>query len=251
MRFPTRSDYVAFFIGRGLVRDEGDLTARRPDLVCDALLNWLRHSASGCRFATQLAVKRDAARWLTAAFPSRRPDQEFRRDVAAVVQDWPDIELVLMAFPWVSTTNDLVFLINQMALCDGWWWEEPPAVDQHDDVLVGLRWDLPSEKSTSWALGFAPFDFMPFTRRAPWTAIVLRPRDAPPENRPTEGLAPVHLAQVPHFFGERGRFEGEIWNSTKELRRALLGGELEAAAKARVTFNLPSKYRPALAPPGR
>lgn len=250
LRVPCRQDFVDYYVARGDVADEGELVRERPDLVHEAILNWVQHSATGCRFATHLAVRRQQAGWLPVTVSQRLEDKDFHRTITAVIRDTPGVELTLLAFPWVETPEDLVELIRQMASCPGWWWEEAPAGATHDGVLVGLRWALPSGKSASWALGLAPFDFMPFTRRAPWTSIVLRPQD-PAQQAPKEGLAPVHLAQVPHFLGDRGRYKGEVWTSTERLRSALLAGELEAAAKARVTFNVPSMYRSQLPPAGR
>jgi len=244
-RFPERSDLVTSLVEQGLVADEADLLGRRPDLVGDLMLNWIQHSQTSCRFATQLAKLRDQAGWHNVVFPRRLNDLTFRTMIDSVICPPPDTaELIMFVFPWVQTAEDLAGLIAQIVTCSGWSWVEPIAIDAPaaDECLVGLRWLLPSGKSESWALGFAPFNFMPFTRRSPYAAVVIRAADPRPENRPHEGLAPVHLAQVPHFFGERGTPDtGEIWKSTQLQREELLGGELTYAAKARVSFVLPRR----------
>jgi hypothetical protein len=238
-------------VEQGLVRDEEDLRSRRPDLLGELMLNWIQHTQTGCRFATHLAKQRDRAGWSTLVFPTHLDDETFATLVATSLRGAKDeAEMVMFVFPWADTPSDVAEVIRQLVRCEGWWWEEQMTLDEqpHDDVLVGLRWLLPSRTSESWALGFAPFDFMPFTRRGPYASVVLRPRD-PTIEMPPEGRAPVHLAQVPHFLGDRGRYKGEVWLSTEQQRRDLLQGELTYAARARVTFALPKELVAQLPPP--
>ena len=243
-RFPDREDLVAQLVDQGLVEDEKDLIDRRPDLLGELMINWIQHSQTACRFATHLARVRDQAGWSTFVIPHALDDNAFRTVIeTALLGAEDDAEMVMFVFPAVETGTDLADLIRQLAGCDGWWWEEQMALDEqpHDEVLVGLRWLLPSQIAESWALGFAPFDSMPFTRRGPYAAVVMRPRD-PSFEPPREGRAPVHLAQVPHYLGERGRYQGEIWKSTEQQRKELLQGELTHAARGRVTFAVPREF---------
>jgi hypothetical protein len=241
-RFPEKSDLIKSLVDQGLVANEADLLQRRPDLVGDLMLNWIQHSQTSCRFATHLAKHRREAGWHTIVMPRRLETAQFRAAIDSVLDPPPDgAEMIMFIFPWVTKPEDLADLIAQLGACSGWSWAHPISFDVvgPDQCLVGLRWLLPSGESESWVLGFAPFDFMPFTRRSPYAAIVMRPTDPSQVDRPPEGLAPVHLAQVPHFFGARGVRDGEIWKLTEEQRRDFLGGELTHVAKARVSFALP------------
>lgn len=238
-RFPERADLVQKLIEQGLVADEDDLLQRRPDLAGDIMLNWIQHSQTGCRFATHLAKRRATSGWQIAVVPRRLREEVFRSVIEGLLRPQPtEAEMVMVVFPWVISPEDLADLIGMLARCEAWSWEEPVSMEggSHDECLVGLRWALPSGTAESWVLGFAPFPFMPFTRRAPYTAIVMRTRDPEPDALPSEGRAPVHLAQVPHFFGDRA---DEIWKSTQRQRATLLGEELTHAAKARVSFVIP------------
>lgn len=241
--FPTREGLVARLIALGLVSDEEDLLANRPDLAATVLLDWIQSTQTGCHFATHLARRRAEAGWLPLVMPRRLEDDELRATVDALLIPPPAAEMVMIVFPWVSSAEDLVDLIAQMSTCSGWSLVDPISLDGEgpDETLVGLRWALDSGEAESWVLGFAPFDFMPFTRRAPYTAIVFRIQDPPDwQHRPEPDLIPVHLAQVPHFFGDRGAYQGEIWLRTVQTRAELLGGELTHAARARVSFSLPA-----------
>ena len=105
---------------------------------------------------------------------------------------------------------------------------------------------MPDGKHESWALGFAPFDHMPKTRRAPHVAIVLKtdPVEQPFLKRdPSEvsGLRGIHLADLP-FDGTVATYT-KTWRKTQDLRKDRLDGFLEKGGKAKVTFTLPAKYR--------
>lgn len=246
--FSSKTDLIEALIADGLVDSEDDLLRRRPDLVGGLYLDWLQQTPTGCHFATHLALHRSArgdrppAGWVVRTFVEQRSDEEFAADVASATLDGPNDQIILMIFPWVQTVDDLIELITQVQRCDGWSWEEHPAGVECEDVLVGLRWRLRSDRAVSWALGFAPFDFMPFTRRAPYAAIAMRTLD-PPIDEPPDGRQPVHLAQVPHFLGERGRVDGPVWQMTQEWRADLLIGEPEYAAKAKVSFVIPEAFK--------
>lgn len=243
-RFPTRSELIDRLVHHGLVVNEKDLLERRPDLAAVILLNWIQATQPGCLFATHLAKHRDRAGWLPVVMPRQLSDEQTQQSVDQIMFPTPEAEMVMFVFPWVRTPEQLADLIAQIRKCAGWSSVDPISLDgaAPDELLVGLRWLLPSGEAESWALGFAPFEFMPFTRRAPYTAIVIRPLDPPDwQERPEADHTPVHLAQVPHFFGEeRSR---QIWRDTEQLREDLLGGELTHAARARVTFCLPRRLQ--------
>ena len=242
-RFPAKSELIDRLVEKGLVADEAHLLAKRPDLVSVVMLDWIQSTQPGCVFAVHLAKRRDSAGWTNVVLPDHVSDHEFQAVVDAVLcPPSPESEMIMVTFPWVERPEDLAEVIRQLGNCTGWSWEDSVSFDGlgPEELLVELRWLLPSGEAKSWVLGFAPFDFMPFTRRAPYAAIVMRPVEPPEwQQRPEDDLAPVHLAQVPHFFGERGRYKGEIWTETERQRAQLLGGELVHAAKAHVTFALP------------
>jgi hypothetical protein len=243
-RFPTRPELLARLIDRGLVADEQDLLERRPDLAATVMLDWIQSTQPGCLFATHLARHRSKAGWMPVVMPRRLSDEQFNQNLDQILAPPPTAEMVMIVFPWVETPEELVDVIAQICACSDWSLVDPISLDGEgpDEVLVGLRWALPSGEAESWVLGFAPFDFMPFTRRGPYAAIVMRPLDPPDwQKRPEPDLIPVHLAQVPHFFGERGAYQGEIWRETERTRSELLGGELTHAAKARVSFVFPRR----------
>ena len=106
-----------------------------------------------------------------------------------------------------------------------------------DVTLIGLRWSRVGEGYVTWVLGFAPLPTMPVTRRAPFTAIILRTVTAYGEiKRKTErDRTVVHLAD---YCMRKG---GSKWDKTSEMRRALVEESRDEWAKAKVAFALPSE----------
>ena len=92
-------------------------------------------------------------------------------------------------------------------------------------------------RTVTWVLGFAPLPSMPVTRRAPFTAIILRTvTDYGEIERKTErDRTVVHLAD---YCPKKG---GAKWAKTSEMRRALVEESRDEWAKAKVAFALPSE----------
>lgn len=174
---------------------------------------------------------------------SRTRESEFEIPLEAHIAGSPKMAAVI--FPDVTHTKQLVELVSRIAGFSSWRLEIRE-VENEDFVGVGLRWAMPDREHESWALGFAPFDHMPKTRRAPHVAIVLKtdPVEQPFLKRdPSEvsGLRGIHLADLP-FDGTVATYM-KTWRKTAEFRQDRLDGFLEKGGKAKVTFTLPAEYR--------
>ncbi|NEA65356.1 hypothetical protein [Streptomyces sp. SID12488] len=254
--FPGYDDYVQWLIEDGQIESPDDLAAR-SDLVSNILYNWISQGQSSCLFASSLAKKFDRANWKSACIPGRVNSQLLRRDVANLLDAVEDsTEAIQIIFPYVDSLECLIELINDLCESERWWWEKitedqdgnPTA---EDEIIVGLRYVLLGEQHESWTLGFAPFDFMPFTRQAPHTALVLRAnshkrvsKDVPGPN----GMLAVHLADMDSLLTTVAHK-----NMTKETNKnkgRILNGEMAHAARGRVTFRLPASAAPSLCSPG-
>ena len=233
-RFPNRSDFEAHVFG--LRRGDGSYD---PQLASDVMLTWIARGQTGCSFATLLAAAPIDAKWITAAVPERLDQQHLAALFAALVSEPP--EALMVTFPYVDSPKQLAELVEQLASLPGWRGHlgDSPAPGH---ISVALRWDMPGQPLASWVLGFAPFDFMPFTRRAPFAAVVYRPTPqyvAAIERKHEDGIAGVHLADLPINLPE-DEFD-KRWAHTERVKKNLLAGELEHAAKAKVAFVLPDE----------
>lgn len=240
--FPTLADFVEHLHARGEVEDEDDLLTRRHDLLATIFHTWVQRGQAACQFAVHLAKYRAQAGWMEVVVP--RVDDEI--SVAAIstllagAGSEDSVEAVLLLLPSVRTWQSLVGLSGRLCRLADWHWEEIDGAEQ-GHALAGLRWTPPGSINRSWVLAFGPFEELPYTRRAPVTALTLRTRG--PANR--EGG--LDLAKMDSLVDDE---KGERFLDLTERNKAdLLAGELAHAARARVTLQVANVLVPLLGPP--
>ena len=227
-------------------------------------VRWLQTPSVGCRFAAILAKRHDEAGWqpLTVQGDDLGPDELL--PLNALLSLAPgNSEGVYTLFPEIKTAEQIARLVRALCETPNWRCFEIITDRLHADgaLLIGLRWYLPDERHMNYVLGFADLPQMPRTRRAPYTALVLR--TGPPGRAPAiahrHGAAakndqraseappvPVHLADMPDLLATE-QTVARVWGKTTKLKREQLSGDAMAeAAKAKVTFCLPSSVREAL-----
>jgi len=211
-----------------------------------------------------LAKRHDEAGWqrLTVQGDDLGPDELL--PLNALLSLAPgNSEGVYTLFPEIKTAEQIARLVRALCETPNWRCFEIITDRLHADgaLLIGLRWYLPDERHMNYVLGFADLPQMPRTRRAPYTALVLR--TGPPGRAPAiahrHGAAakndqraseappvPVHLADMPDLLATE-QTVARVWGKTTKLKREQLSGDAMAeAAKAKVTFCLPSSVREAL-----
>jgi hypothetical protein len=227
-------------------------------------VRWLQTPSVGCKFAAILAKRHNEAGWqpLTVRGDDFGPDELL--PLNALLAAAPgNFEGVYALFPEIKTAEQIARLIRALCETPNWRcfeiiadWPHPAGA-----LLVGLRWYLPDGRHMNYVLGFADLPQMPRTRRAPYTALVLR--TGPPGRAPAiahrHGAAakedqraseappvPVHLADMPDLLQTEDAVV-RVWRKTTRLKREQLCDDAMAeAAKAKVTFCLPSSAREAL-----
>jgi hypothetical protein len=227
-------------------------------------LEWVRTTEVGCHFARTLAKDLETAKWDGATVPGSSLDHDAVSALNAYFAEACGLfEAVHVLFPDMNTPTAVVGLIRALCATPNWKCVEVQLDCPHtrEKLLVGLRWFLPDETYVNYVLGFGNFDPMPKTRRAPFTALVLRtggPGRIPsvahaygvaPEDRRDKVLdrIPVHLADMPFSLPDDTQIAA-MWRKTGELKQAKLKGDhMAKAAKAKVTFCLPTECRTSLA----
>lgn len=237
-RFSSRADFEAAL--PALRSDAGPDAAA----VGEAMFGWARTGQTGCMFATMLAADPAGAGWQSVVIPEAVNDETLHAVVHGLLTAGPEAATVV--FPAVDTPARLASLIDQMARLPDWHGLIVGGEGIAGLIRVGLRWELPVPDHVSWVLGFGPFDFLPFTRRAPFTALVFRCTAAYTlPRRRVEDHEEVHLADL-HAPVDEERY-ARMWSRTETRKQSLLAGELLEGAKARVTFTLPADLRDRLA----
>lgn len=249
--FPCLSDYVRVLIEQGEIQDEQDLIETRPELIPEIQRDWLKRNQTGCLFASMLSRKEESGSWYDEVFlDASNPDayDSLDKTIMYISRRAEAIQIIL---PKLRTPNDIINFLELLCRKSQWrlvnipWQGDgvPPAVQ------TGLRWYLPSHNFVSWVLGFAPWESMPFTRRAPFISFIMRtqgPGRCPEiarHTRPVDKVCrmpSVHLADLPDgLLNEETVMR--YWNRTVEEKKNLLAGdELGLVARAKITFSFPA-----------
>ena len=228
--FPTLDDMKAAI--PSLVNDDGSFN---PDVVNNAFMVWFQSGQSSCFFAEHMAQHYGDESWLMSC--QLNPPEPGAMDLFLKHAVDPRPEAVGLTFPYATTAQDVSTLLVHIARCADWTVQRQGA-DHDGRTKIAVRWTGVGDGHESWVLGFAPLDTMPLTRRAPFTAMVLRSQvpsgqpALPRKHDPPE----VHLADL----CKPAEIDGRRWDFTKENRAALVEPEMDDCAKARVTFSLPA-----------
>lgn len=145
-----------------------------------------------------------------------------------------DAQAVQMVFPSITTLEAMASVLRSLVESPHWTWAEIEGDPDPSSILVALRWKLDRSRYLSEVLAFGPFDGTPVTRQAPVAVLTLRTH--PPQQLDSDGR--VHLAQMPLFQIEE-HHRDYFWAASKDQKLALLDGQLEFAARARITIRLP------------
>ena len=228
--FPTLADFRQQY--PDLVEADGSYN---PDVAVEVFHQWFRSGQSSCMFAKDMAKAPSASRndWVSICVPARVSDGAMRRMLTQTVGLHPKASQFI--FPYAQTAEDVAKVLGQITRQDGWYAMRLAVVE--DITLIGLRWSGVGEGYVTWVLGFAPLPTMPVTRRAPFTAIVLRTVTEHGDiARKTErDRTVVHLAD---YCKRKG---GPKWENTSRMRAALVEEPRDKWAKAKVAFALPSE----------
>ena len=228
--FPTLADFKQQY--PNLVEDDGNYDSQT---VMEVFRQWFISGQSACMFARDMAKRPTAPHhdWVSSCVSAPISDGAMRKMFAQTVELHPKASQI--TFPYARTAEEVAELLGQITRQDGWYAVKLSVVE--DVTLIGLRWSGVGKGHVTWVLGFAPLPSMPVTRRAPFTAIILRAvTDYGEIERKTErGRTVVHLAD---YCTREG---GAKWDKTREMRRALVEESRNEWAKAKVAFALPSE----------
>lgn len=248
-RYSSRQDLLEALAEVGAIESPAQPLADNPECVSDMFFLWLQQGQNGCLFATILAGDPSASRWISAVVFNA--DENVATQLQALIDAGMrnQVNILQFLFPEINSAEEIAGLISNLCRDSRWWWTEWPPSD--GNISIGLRWQLPSGHYFSATLGFADLPSMPFTRRGPFTGLILRalePAQPGPDDWQEFGMYPVHLAQVPLPQMDQEMIDRR-WVRTQKLKKVLVGDEVPQAAKARVTFSLPESVRPLLPPP--
>jgi hypothetical protein len=245
-RWPNREDYEDWY------RHVGEIEPGVPfdeayQVHAPVFLDWMARGQTACRFASVLSRSAEEGSWSSFTVTNELRDDELAEITDRVLREnMEKAELVQLLFPSVVSVHQLCALISNLTVPgSNWHWERTG--ESSDSIPVGLRWTLPSKQFVAWTVGFGPFDFLPFTRRAPITAIVVRTSETKRTkyDMSSDGMIPVHLADVDDGL-QSADVRQKLTDATIAAKQNYLGGEFVDSARARVTFRIPVEQGPLL-----
>jgi hypothetical protein len=237
--FPTPGQYWALVAELGRRRNSGDQAA----LIALAQRDWHVRGQTGCMFARLAARDAGILRWdyVVSEYAGRSMSGalEIGAQVDRAAED-TEIQVVSIILPGVRDARTAVSAIRELAASTPFWLAKD-TVEQgylhlHLRYPVGAGTGRPAE---AWVMAFAPFHFVPNTRRAPYFELAVRVKEKPVRifRRLNQDRSVAHLADVELEMPER-HWE-DRWRSTLRRTRMILGGEPDAISAAKSTLAVP------------
>jgi hypothetical protein len=251
--FPSFASLAAWAVEQGYTSSVAASEQIERAVWPELLYTWYASGQIACLFAVHLARDWETARWLSAVV-----EGEWDGDIITAIVD-AHLEIgaegLQLLFPGSGSSEEAVEIVNRLAQHPRWRCEETGWLEGEtgDSIHVGIRWISPDASYESWAVGIAPFEAMPFTRRfvgAPFIALVIRPTPpvcarAPAPSGST-GLPASHLAHMDDALGAN-QAKRDKWNvHTRLAKRALIQPDPLSRARAKVTFSFSADTRDSL-----
>lgn len=253
-RFPSFASLSQWAVEQGYATSVEAIKQTESAVWPELLYAWYASGQIACLFAIHLARDWQEARWFSAIV-----EGEWDGDIITALVD-AHLEIgaegFQLLFPGSGSSDEAIEIVNRLARHPRWRCEDTGWLEGEtgDSIQVGIRWISPDRSYESWAVGIAPFEAMPFTRKfvgAPFIALVIRPTPPVcgrvPETKGSTGLTAAHLAHMDDNLGDN-EVKREKWSeSTAIAKRALIHPDPLSRARAKVTFSFFADARDLLA----
>lgn len=253
--FPSFDSLAQWAVDQGYAENIEAVRGSHLELWPDLLFEWYATGQVACIFAICLARNSEDAKWRSAVL-----EDIWDADLITAIVDAHvalGTEGLQILFPGTGAEHEALEIVRKLGAHPRWRCEDTGwlGTEQGDSIHIGLRWIAEDGTYESWAVGIAPYDTMPFTRRfvgAPFIALVIRPlppaqeRAAAPPG--TTGLPASHLAHMDDTLGDSTHTRTRWSEQTKIAKRALIHPDPLSRARAKVTFSFSAQYKEALQP---
>lgn len=235
--FPTPAAYHSAVSDQ--IQDDDLIDAARH--FAEAQRDWHVRGQNGCQFARLVAKDAEVTGWEYAVC-ELAPGQIWSEQAVELnthVQDAitrPETQVLSLLFPEVTDVRDAVRIIRLLTEHGAFWLERDEMTD--DGQALYLRYPV-EEDIQAWIMAFAPFDFLPNTRRGPFFELAIRVKQKPEWlfHRLNQDRNLAHLADVPLQMSDR--YWNDRFGSTLRRTRRILGGEPDQVSAAKATLVVP------------
>lgn len=240
--FPTRKDYIEYFIGSEIIKSEAELFDN-VDLVSLMHKHWHGEGRNGCIFALLAAKGHQELGWkdfvitkgMDAIEDSNITNLEISKKISEATKD-PKCEVLSLLFSNITKEDDLVRLIKYLLTSDEIFLQDQLDVDEY--VTLQLRVEI-VPGVLSWLMAFGEYPYFPLTRQSPITEIAIRIKPKPEKlfHRLNKDENAAHLADFPLPYQDD--VMEKTWKNTEKRTRYILGEEPNELSAARSTFVIP------------
>lgn len=203
--------------------------------------DWHVRGQTGCMFARIAALQALTLRWDYTVIRdlSMEYSGAIERYLSGIHSD-PRIELASLLFPEVTAAEQAVDIVRNLVAATSFWLERDETRTGAQHLHVRYPVGTPGRTVQAWVMGFAPFKFVPNTRRGPYFELAIRVKEKPDRifHRLTQDRDVAHLADVPLTMSDR-HWE-DRWQSTLARTRMILGGEPNEVSAAKSTLVVPT-----------
>ena len=208
----------------------------------EAQRDWHVRGQNGCQFARLVAKDAEAVGWDYAVYGGSL--EQFTPEIAAKLNDQvmdatkrPETQVLSFLMPEITDARDAVQIMRLLTEYGSFWLERDEMTD--DGLALYLRYPVEGDIQ-AWIMAFAPFDFLPNTRRGPFFELAIRVKQKPEWlfHRLNQDRNLAHLADVPLRMSDR-HWE-DRFNSTLSRTRRILGGEPDQVSAAKATLVVPA-----------
>jgi len=237
-KFPTSEAYHGAVAG--LIAS--DNPSPREWHYAAAQRGWHVTGQNGCQFARLAAKDAGVIGWeylVSDGLPAHLSADdltELNDHVVAAIKR-PETQVLSILMPEITDVNDAVRLMRMLAESGGGFWLEKDEPTDDGQALY-LRYAV-EDSLQAWIMAFAPFDFLPNTRRGPYFELAIRVKPKPEwlYHRLNQERNLAHLADLPLQMPDR--YWDDRFRSTLERTRRILGGEPDQVSAAKATLVVP------------
>jgi hypothetical protein len=237
-RFPSPSQYhrrVAEILTREGVEPADKIFAL-------AQRDWHVRGQTGCMFARLAALQATTLQWTYLVTGYTGEDTSHALWLSKAIRDSINndgVEVVSILFPAIDRPSQAVAVVRGLVAATIFWLERDDVTDGNLRLHVRCPVETFEGQIDAWVMAFAPFNFMPSTRKGPYFELAIRAKRKPTWlfHRLNQDRAVAHLADVPLEMSDK-HWEHR-WKSTLRRTRMILDGEPDEVSAAKSTLAIP------------
>ena len=211
------------------------------EIAIEAQRDWHSRGQNGCNFARIAARKAVEIGWQSHYVPTSRGAVELSNldEVMEAAELDDQCEIMSIIFEPMQPI-DLLDTITRLTEESQFYLEKDELIDNETNRQMFLRYPLKLGSIAAWSMCFAPYDFMPNTRRSPYIEIATRMKDKPNglHEMLNQKADEAHLADL--IIDKDPKHTGRRILNTIARTESILGEKPNHITAAKSTLTIPS-----------